>query len=107
MVEIWWTEQAADDLESIAEFISNDSPHYASLFCIDILAAVERLAVFPGRGRVVPEWSNPSVRELLMGNYRIIYRIERETVEVLSVYHSSRLLGGADEPGGPPPGREE
>ena len=55
MVEIRWTEQAADDLEAIAEFIAIDSPHYASIFCIDVLAAVERLNVFPDRGRIVPE----------------------------------------------------
>jgi toxin ParE1/3/4 len=92
MVEIRWTEQAAEDLEAIAEFIANDSPHYASIFCIDILAAVERLVVFPDRGRVVPEWSNPNVRELILGNYRIIYRRREDVVEILSVYHSSRLL---------------
>ena len=92
MVEIRWTEQAADDLEAIAEFIANDSPHYASIFCIDVLAAVERLNIFPDRGRIVPEWTNSSVRELILGNYRIIYRRRDELVEVLSVYHSSRLL---------------
>ena len=92
MVEIRWTAQAADDLEAIAEFIASDSPHYASLFCIEVLAAVERLAIFPDRGRIVPEWSDPSIRELILGNYRIIYRRRGEIVELLSVYHSSRLL---------------
>lgn len=92
MVEIRWTEQAADDLEAIAEFIASDSPHYASLFCIEVLAAVERLTIFPDRGRIVPEWSDPSIRELILGNYRIIYRRRGEIVELLSVYHSSRLL---------------
>ena len=60
MVEIRWTEQAADDLEAIAEFIAKDSPHYASIFCIDVLTATERLTIFPDRagsyrnGQILP-----------------------------------------------------
>ena len=50
MVEVRWTPQAADDLEAITEFISQDSLHYARLF-----AAVERLSAFPELGRIVPE----------------------------------------------------
>ena len=92
MVEIRWTEQAAEDLEAIAEFIASDSPHYASIFCIDVLAAVERLTTFPDLGRIVPEMSNSTVRELILGNYRIIYRRHSEAAEILTVYHSSRLL---------------
>jgi len=92
MVEIRWTEQAADDLESIADFIAADSPHYAIIFCIDVLTAVERLGSFPDLGRIVPEVSNQFIRELILGNYRIIYRRYPEAVEILTVYHSSRLL---------------
>ncbi len=68
MAEIRWTHQAADDLESITEFISQDSPHYARLFALDVFAAVERLIHFPKLGRVVPEKDSPLIRELIMGN---------------------------------------
>jgi len=44
MAEVRWTQQAADDLESITDFISQDSPHYARLFATDVIAAVERLS---------------------------------------------------------------
>lgn len=47
MAEVKWTPQAADDLEGITQFIAADSPYYASLFAMDVLAAVERLTVFP------------------------------------------------------------
>ena len=92
MVEVRWTPQAADDLNAIAEFISKDSPHYSSLFVLDVLYAVDLLIQFPKSGRVVPEINDPSVREIILGSYRIIYRVRRDLVEILTVFHGSRLL---------------
>jgi len=92
MVEVRWTQQAVDDLEAIADFIAADSPQYASLFIIDVLAAVERLTSFPNSGRVVPEISDPVIREIVFGSYRIIYRVKDNLVELLTVYHGARLL---------------
>ena len=92
MAEVRWAPEAADDLEAIAELISEDSPHYASLFVMDVLAAVERAASFPHPGRVVPETRDPTLRKTILGNYRIIYRVRQDVVEVLTVYHGARLL---------------
>ncbi len=92
MAVIRWTPQAADDLESIAEYIANDSPHYARLFVLKIISAVERLEHFPEIGRIVPERGDPAIRELLVGSYRIVYRLKNEVAEVLTVYHTARLL---------------
>jgi toxin ParE1/3/4 len=92
MVKVRWTPQAADDLEAITEFIGQDSEHYASLFVMDVLQAVERLAHLPRIGRVVPEINDPAIREIILGNYRIIYRLHVELVEILTVYHGAKLL---------------
>ena len=92
MAELRWTDQAADDLEAITEFIANDSPHYANLFAMRVLNAVERLEPFPESGRIVPETSEASIREILLGNYRIIYRYKGNLAELLTIHHSSRLL---------------
>jgi plasmid stabilization system protein ParE len=92
MVEIRWTSQAADDLEAIAEYIAIDSEHYARLVVIEIVTAVELLAILPERGRVVPEIRRPDIRELLVGSYRLIYRYRDNCVEMLTVYHGARLL---------------
>ena len=92
MAEVRWTPQAADDLEAITDFIAADSPNYASLFAIDVLTSVERLRTFPRLGRVVPELHNPDVREIILGNYRIAYRIRGDIVEILTVWHGARLL---------------
>jgi len=66
MAEVRWTPQAADDLESITEFISQDSPHYARLFATDVVEAVEQVASFPNLGRIVPERNDPLIREILL-----------------------------------------
>lgn len=91
MAEVRWTQQAADDLQAIADFIADDSPHYASLFVMDVLKATERLAIFPRSGRVVPEIDDPAIRQIILGNYRIIHRVKDDTVEILTVYHGARL----------------
>jgi toxin ParE1/3/4 len=59
---------------------------------MDVLVAVERLADFPNSGRVVPELKDPAIREIIFGNYRIVYRVKGDLVEVLTVYHGARLL---------------
>ena len=92
MVEVRWTSQAAEELGSISTFIAKDSPSYARLFVIDIFESVERLIKFPNSGRVVPELNNSTVRELILGNYRLVYRFKKDTVELLTIYHAARIL---------------
>ncbi|HAZ07184.1 MAG TPA: hypothetical protein DCZ01_01380 [Elusimicrobia bacterium] len=69
MVEIRWTPQAAQDLDSITTFISHDSAQYASLFVIDLFQAVERIAAFPQSGRIVPELGNYQTLHVESGGY--------------------------------------
>lgn len=92
MAEVRWTLQASDDLDSIAQFIAKDSPQYARLFVADVFQAVERLGDFPKSGRVVPELKDPQIREVILGNYRLVYRFRAQLVEMLTVYHGARLL---------------
>lgn len=92
MVEVRWTPEAAGDLESITNFIAKDSPYYARLFVIDVLEAVDRLLNFPKSGRVVPELRNPVIREIILGNYRLVYRLRKQAVEILTVYHGAKLF---------------
>ena len=92
MAQVRWTQQAANDLEAITDFIALDSPHYASLFAMDVFASVERLQAFPRLGRIVPELREPDIREIILGNYRIVDRIMGEAVDILTVWHGARLL---------------
>jgi toxin ParE1/3/4 len=92
MAQVRWTPQAANDLDATAEFIARDSPHFAGLFAAKVLQTVEQLADFPESGRMVPEVGERSIREVLFGSYRIIYRLRRDAVEVLTIHHGARLL---------------
>ena len=88
---LFWTEQARADLAAIRAFISQDSPHYASVIIARIIAATDRLAPFPESGRTVPEFEKPLVREVVLNPYRIVYRfVDTDEIHILTVHHSSQ-----------------
>ncbi|HYJ87925.1 MAG TPA: type II toxin-antitoxin system RelE/ParE family toxin [Pyrinomonadaceae bacterium] len=94
MKQIVWTDPAIEDLRELHAYIARDSELYASGFVERLISATERLADHAEMGRVVPESNNDSIRELLYQNYRIIYRLKDDHVEVLSVLHGARDLSG-------------
>jgi toxin ParE1/3/4 len=83
---------AIESLRNLHGYIAKDSEIYASNFVQRIVLAVEKLTNFPRLGRVVPEADEETIRELLYQNYRIIYRIKGERVEILTVVQGSRDL---------------
>jgi toxin ParE1/3/4 len=96
MVKINWTNLAIQDLEDIADYISNDSVRYAELTVQRLFEAVDILLTHPKAGRIVPEFNQEELRELIRGNYRIVYRILNKTrIDVLTVHHSARLLSNS------------
>ena len=93
MVEISLAESAWLDLDSITDYIALDSPRYASEFAERVFERIEVLKDFKESGRVVPEFQNESLRELILGSYRIVYRIYSEDlIVVLRIIHGSKLL---------------
>lgn len=92
MISLIWTRRAIEDVQSIRQFIAQDSPHYAELVRQQLIAAVERLPTFPQSGRVVPEANNPAIREVIQGSYRIVYRLIHGEIHILTVHHAARLL---------------
>jgi plasmid stabilization system protein ParE len=98
LTRIRWTLQAADDLEAIHEFIARDSAHYARLVVERLIQAIDQLEQFPDSGRIVPELSDPTIREIVRSSYRIVYRRRTETVELLTIFHASREIPDVDRP---------
>jgi len=93
MVEVNWTKQAINDVDKIAEFIAKDSEHYAQIQVQRFFQATKVLERQPKSGKIVPEKQDSLVREILIGNYRIIYKIVSEIkVDIITVHHSKRLL---------------
>jgi addiction module RelE/StbE family toxin len=95
MGKIIWTQTALEDLAGISAYIARDSQYYAEKFEDDAFLAVERLEAFPESGRIVPEWNNPSIREVLLSSYRIVYRLLNDRVYIVMVIHGKRLLPNA------------
>ena len=92
-MKILWTDPALSDLAAIRDYIARDSEYYATQFIGRILEAAENLLSFPEMGRKVPESRNRDhVRELLFQNYRIIYRIASNQIQIITVLHGARDL---------------
>ncbi len=92
-MKVVWTDEAFRSLKDIYEYISRDSENFAMLQVEKILSLESQIGGFPFSGRIVPEYSDKSVREILSGNYRIIYRIaENDLIEVTTVVHVARDL---------------
>lgn len=92
MIPIDWTQAARSDLRAIHAYIARDSRVYAKRFIDRIKASAQRLSEFPYSGAVVPDWEREDVREILVGNYRVIYRLHKDRVEILGVIHGARQL---------------
>jgi addiction module RelE/StbE family toxin len=94
MAVVNWTHRSVNDLKNIAEFIEKDSVKYASLTIQRLINATHLLEDNPRIGRKVPEAGHKEkIREIIQGNYRIIYQIaDEDLINILTVHHSSRKL---------------
>ena len=92
MARVVWSSVARDDLKALVAFIKAGSPGYARTFGLHIQQRVEQLQRFPESGRNVPEDKRGTYRELIVGNYRVVYRMDGDTVTIVTLIHGARLL---------------
>ena len=93
MVTVIWTARSLTDLEEIGEYISKDSSRYAKLTLEKLIETAKLIENNQLIGRIVPEVKQKDIRELITGNFRIIYQIKaKEYAYILTVHHISRLL---------------
>ena len=93
MVQINWTLQATSDLKDIAEYISKDSKKYAKLQIVRIRFRTKILSSQIYSGKMVLEIGNQNIRELIEGNYRIIYKVVNNSrIDILTIHHTARDL---------------
>ena len=89
-MRILWSPQSLRDLDAIREYIAKDSEHYAGLTIARIFAAVEQRMQFPHSGRIVLERDEPEIREVIVGRFRVVYRVQDELIEVATVFRAAR-----------------
>ena len=82
----------SSNLDEIARYIARHSPAAARRLVQRIFDRVDKLRRFPHSGGFIPEDSRGIYRQLIQGNYRVIYRCENENVFIVTVYHGARLL---------------
>jgi plasmid stabilization system protein ParE len=87
-----WSPAARLDLREILAYIADDDPAAGRAFVGRVFKVVERLPSFPESGRVVPEFHDPSIREVVHRPCRIIYRMGHGdgTIEIVRVWHAAR-----------------
>lgn len=90
-LEVSWSPEATDDLESIAEYIARDSEFYARAVVSEVLKVARSIGSFPLIGRMVPEIENEAIRERFVYSYRLVYRIEISSILIVAVIHGKRL----------------
>lgn len=90
--EVVWSPRAVEDVEAIALYLYGDSASYAATVVKKILDTARRLTHFPFAGRIVPEFDDETLREQFAYSYRIIYRVQDETITIAAVIHGKRLL---------------
>ncbi len=87
------SEAAYQDLEDIEAYVAQSSPKMARNFINQVFNKLDLLRDFPRIGRKVPEFDADDIRELILGKYRIVYRIQTEDkITVARVIHGSRLM---------------
>jgi plasmid stabilization system protein ParE len=89
---IIWSPRAIADLEAVRGHIAYDSELYAGLMVSRLVAAPDRLIHFPELGRIVPEFGERTLRELIVRPYRIVYRLRGDDVEIVTVFHGARMF---------------
>ena len=96
-MKVYWTDEALRHLDSIYRHIAEDAPVYAQRMVDKITRRSRQIGAFPQSGRMVPEYRDVDIREVVEPPYRIVYRVTADQVDVLAVFHGARLL--PDDPG--------
>ncbi len=93
MEEIIWSSRASKDAFDIYQYIALDSKLYADRWIDKIIDRISTLPIQPKSGRVVPEKNNPDIREIIEGNYRIMYKISKgNSINIYRIIHSARFF---------------
>ena len=91
-IKLEWSNEALEDIESIATYIEKDSPVYAKSIVSKFFEKAEIIKDFTQLGRIVPELNDSTIREIFVYSYRLIYKIDSNTVLFVAVIHGKRLL---------------
>jgi len=91
-MKVYWTKESINRLNEIELYIAQDNPTKAIKFIDNLISVAENLSHNPEKGRIVPEFSIKNIREIIYKNYRIVYLLKKNKVEILTVFEGHKLL---------------
>jgi len=95
-MKIQWTHVAFRRLNEIYGYIENDSPTNAEKWLDRLLKKMATIKDFPKAGRSIPEVEAANIREIVYGNYGIVYKIKEDAVYIMTIRHFKQILPLAD-----------
>jgi plasmid stabilization system protein ParE len=97
-IRVEFAHSARDDLRDIMDwYASQDVPEVGRRLAMEVIERVRQLERFPDSGRMVPEFDSTWLRELEHPPFRIVYRRDEESVTIVRVWRSERLLEDENE----------
>ena len=91
-MKLQWSETAKNDLIAIRSYIAVDNVTAAKGWIERLKTKARNIIHSPLAGRKVPELSRDDIREVIEGNYRIVYQVHSKRVSILTVFESHRLF---------------
>lgn len=91
-MQIVWSPLAVERISELVDYIAQDKPMAADKWIRAVFSKVEQLQSNPEIGRIVPEINEREFREIIYGNYRVIYHIGTKQISILTVRHGKQIL---------------
>jgi len=91
-MKLRWSERSVNDLIAIQRYIAKDNPQTAKKWVAKLRQRAKSAADTALAGRIVPEFNQNDIREVFLGNYRIVYRVRGDSILVLTVFEGHQLL---------------
>jgi addiction module RelE/StbE family toxin len=91
-MRVVWTDEARAHLAGIHDFIKHDAPFYATQTIDKLTRRVEQLIDHPRSGRILPNYDDENLRELIAHPYRLVYRIKPDRIDIIAVFHGAQQL---------------
>lgn len=90
-MEVIWTRQAIRMVNEFVDYIARDNYSAAGRWALELMEQTDKLANHPRLGRIVPEYNEETLRELIVGNYRLPYRIKEDGIYIEAVWHVRQI----------------
>jgi len=97
-MEIIFTDQFLERVEECTDYIALDHIPTAVKWARGVFEHCQKLSKQPEIGRIVPEFNRPEIRELIHGNYRLVYELKTNQIDMLTIWHARSRISEPDDP---------